>query len=90
MPKRGGPPAHREYRRKRELGLWPGQPVETSGIYQMTPDQRVEWEAELRSLYDSAVRIVVTPTWAQLINFETTLPSAVEQLAGQRDDRQRS
>lgn len=56
----------------------------------MTPDQRVEWEAELRSLYDSAVRIVVTPTWAQLINFETTLPSAVEQLAGQRDDRQRS
>jgi hypothetical protein len=31
------------------------------------------------------VRIVVTPTWAKLIDFETTLPSAVEELARQRD-----
>jgi len=29
----------------------------------MTPEQRVEWEAEVRSLYhDGMVRIVVTPT----------------------------
>jgi hypothetical protein len=27
----------------------------------------------------------VTPTWAKLIDFETTLPSAVEELARQRD-----
>ena len=46
----------------------------------MTPEQRVEWEAEVRSLYDGMVRIVVTPTWAKLIDFETTLPSAVEEL----------
>ncbi len=36
------------------------------------------------SLYDGMVRIVVTPTWAKLIDFETTLPSAVEELVQQR------
>jgi hypothetical protein len=36
------------------------------------------------------VRIVVTPTWPKLIDFETTLPIAVEELAQQRDERQRS
>ena len=38
-----------------------------SGTYAMTPEQRLEWEAEVRSLYDGMVRIVVTPTWAKLI-----------------------
>ena len=57
----------------------------------MTPEQRVEWEVEVRSLYrDGMVRIVVTPTWAKLIDFETTLPSAVEQLIRQRAERQRA
>ena len=42
------------------------------------------------ALYDGMVRIVVTPTWAKLIDFETTLPSAVEEPARQRDERQRS
>jgi hypothetical protein len=51
---------------------------------------RVEWEAGIRSLYDGMVRIVVTPTWAKLIDFETTLPSAIEELARQRDERQRA
>jgi hypothetical protein len=36
------------------------------------------------------VRIVVTPTWAKLIDFETTLPSAVEELVREREDRRRS
>ena len=44
----------------------------------------------MRSLYDGMVRIVVTPTWAKLIDFETTLPSAVEELVRQRDERQRA
>jgi hypothetical protein len=48
----------------------------------MTAEQRVEWEAEVRSLYDGMVRIVVTPTWEKLIDFETTLPSAVRELVG--------
>jgi hypothetical protein len=35
------------------------------------------------------VRIVVTPTWAKLIDFETTLPSAVEELVRRREERRR-
>jgi len=36
------------------------------------------------------VRIVVTPTWAKLIDFQTTLPSQIEELIRQRDQRQRA
>ena len=67
----------------------PDEYLEMNGTYEMTPEQRVKWEAEVRSLYDGMVRIVVTPTWAKLIDFETTLPSAVEELVRQRDERQR-
>ena len=45
-----------------------------NGTYEMTAEQRAEWETEVRSLYDSMVRIVVTPTWAKLIDFHETLP----------------
>ena len=65
----------------------PEEYLEMNGSYQMTAEQRVEWEAEVRSLYDGMVRIVLTPTWAKLIDFETTLPSAVEELIRQRADR---
>jgi hypothetical protein len=65
----------------------PDEYLQINGSYQMTPEQRVEWEAEVRSLYDSMVRIVVVPTWAKVIDFETTLPSAVEELMRQRADR---
>jgi len=58
--------------------------------YEMTAEQRVEWEKEVRSLYEGMVRIVVTPTWAKLIDFETTLPTAVEELVRERADRQRA
>ncbi|MYW95247.1 pyridoxamine 5-phosphate oxidase [Amycolatopsis rubida] len=59
----------------------PQEYLEINGSYEMTAEQRVEWEAEIRSLYvEGMVRIVVTPTWAKLIDFETTLPSAVEEL----------
>ncbi|MGH3880629.1 MAG: pyridoxamine 5'-phosphate oxidase family protein [Actinophytocola sp.] len=66
----------------------PEEYVQMNGSYQMTPEQRIEWEAEIRSLYDGMVRIVVTPTWAKLIDFETTLPSAVEELVRRRAERQ--
>jgi Pyridoxamine 5'-phosphate oxidase len=69
----------------------PDEYLQINGSYEMTVEQRVEWEAEVRSLYhDGMVRIVVTPTWAKLIDFETTLPSAVEELVRQRDERQRA
>jgi hypothetical protein len=68
----------------------PDEYLQATSTYQMTPEQRVEWETEVRSLYsDGMVRIVVTPTWAKLIDFETTLPSAVEELIQQRAERQR-
>lgn len=68
----------------------PDEYLQMTSSYEMTAEQRVEWEAEVRSLYhDGMVRIVVTPTWAKLIDFETTLPSAVEELARRREERQR-
>jgi hypothetical protein len=68
----------------------PEEYLQATSSYAMTPEQRVGWEAEVRSLYhDGMVRIVVTPTWAKLIDFETTLPSAVEELVRQREERQR-
>ncbi|MEV0399916.1 pyridoxamine 5'-phosphate oxidase family protein [Actinoallomurus sp. NPDC050550] len=67
----------------------PSEYLEMNGTYQMTPEQRVEWEAGVRSLYhEGMVRIVVTPTWAKLIDFETTLPSAVAELIQQQAERQ--
>ncbi len=69
----------------------PDEYLQTTSTYEMAPEQRVGWEAEVRSLYhDGMVRIVVTPTWAKLIDFETTLPSAVEELIQQREERQRA
>jgi len=59
----------------------PDEFVQANTTYQMTPEQRVEWEEGVRALYtDGMVRIVVTPTWAKLIDFEETLPTAVEEL----------
>lgn len=58
-----------------------------NGGDEMTAEQRAEWEIEVRSLDDSMVRIVVTPTWAKLVDFHETLPSAVEELACRRQQR---
>ena len=38
------------------------------------------FEEQVRGLYKQMALITITPTWAKLIDFETTLPSAVEQL----------
>ena len=86
------PPKILLIRGRAELDFVDGIPDEylrPTSSYEMTPEQRVEWEAEVRSLYhDGMVRIVVTPNWAKLIDFETTLPSAVEELVRQREERQ--
>jgi hypothetical protein len=81
------PPKILLIRGRAELDVVDGIPEEylqATSTYTMTPQQRVEWEAEVRSLYDGMVRIVVTPTWAKLIDFETTLPSAIEELVRRR------
>ena len=83
------PPKILLIRGRAELDIVEGIPEEylqMNGSYEMTPEQRVEWEAGVRSLYDGMVRIVVTPTWAKLIDFETTLPSAVEELVRRREE----
>ncbi|WP_410674661.1 pyridoxamine 5'-phosphate oxidase family protein [Amycolatopsis sp. cmx-4-68] len=68
----------------------PDEYLQFNGTYEMTPEQRVEWEAGVRSLYDGMVRIVLTPAWAKLIDFETTLPTAVEELMRRQEERQRA
>jgi hypothetical protein len=44
------------------------------------PDQWDEWEAGVRSLDEHMAGIVIQPLWAKLLDFETTIPSAVEEL----------
>ena len=68
----------------------PEEYLQINGSLAMTAGQRAGREAGVRSLYDGMVRIVVTPAWAKLIDFGTTLPSAVEDLIWQRDERQRA
>src|SRR5438067_2317795 len=44
---------------------------------------RKEWDgfdAQVRGLYPRMARISISPEWAKLLDFETTLPQAVEQL----------
>jgi len=85
------PPKILLIRGRAELDVVDGIPdeyLQMNGSYEMTAEQRVEWEAEVRSLYDGMVRIVIAPTWAKLIDFETTLPTAVEELIRQRAERQ--
>jgi hypothetical protein len=87
------PPKILLIRGRAELDVVDGIPEEYLSMntsYEMTAEQRVEWEREIRSLYDGMVRVVVTPTWAKLIDFETTLPSAVEELVREREERQRA
>ncbi len=88
------PPKILLIRGRAELDFVDGIPdefLEANSTYEMTPEQRVVWEKEVRSLYhDGMVRVVVTPTWAKLIDFESTLPIAVEQLVRQREERQRA
>ena len=46
----------------------------------MPEDQHAGFEEQVRALYDSMVRVVVTPTWVRLNDFQRTAPKAVERL----------
>jgi hypothetical protein len=65
----------------------PDEYVTANTTYEMTAEQRAQWEVEIRSLYPSMVRIVVTPTWAKLIDFDRTLPTPVQELIEEREQR---
>jgi Pyridoxamine 5'-phosphate oxidase len=50
----------------------------------MTDDQYAGWLAGVKALYDDMAVITITPTWAKLLDFETTLPKAVEDLLAEK------
>ena len=84
------PPKILLIRGRAELDVVDGIPREYFEANAVPPDQYDTWEREVRSLYtDGMVRVVITPTWAKLIDFENTLPTAVEELMHAREARQR-
>ncbi len=49
-------------------------------------DQFADWEAGVRALYATMAVITITPDWAKLLDFDTTLPKAVEDLVKAHGD----
>lgn len=50
----------------------------------MPPEEWDDFDSQVRALYEQMTAITVTPEWARLLDFETTLPSAVEKLIRER------
>jgi hypothetical protein len=46
----------------------------------MTDEQYPDWVTGVKGLYDQMVVLTITPTWAKLLDFETTIPKSVEDL----------
>lgn len=61
----------------------PPEYLEASHKY-VPQEQWTDFEQQVRALYKQMARITIIPEWAKLIDFETTLPSAVEELMAQR------
>ncbi len=59
-----------------------------AGAYKLITDedQRAAWEQGVRALYAQMARITITPDWAKLLDFETTLPKAVADLVSAYGD----
>ena len=51
------------------------------------PEQFDGWEAGVRALYEQMVRITIEPDWAKLLDFDTTIPKAVEDLVRAHQSR---
>ena len=65
-----------------ELREEPGVPDEylEASFRTMPAEHHAGFEQQVRALYDSMVRIEVTPTWVRLNDFQRTAPRAVERL----------
>jgi hypothetical protein len=61
----------------------PMEYLEASRKY-IAPDAWEDFEVQMRGLYKQMARIVITPDWAKVLDFETRLPVAVEELIAQR------
>jgi hypothetical protein len=44
------------------------------------PEQREEFEKQVTALYEQQGRITIVPEWAKLLDFETRIPRAQEEL----------
>ena len=62
----------------------------TAGRKVMTAEQYPQWEAGVQSLYTDMAVITITPTWAKLLDFETTIPKAVEDLIKERSIKEKA
>jgi Pyridoxamine 5'-phosphate oxidase len=51
------------------------------------PEIFPQFEAQVRATYQKMVRIAITPTWAKVLDFETTAPDFVMELARQAQSR---
>jgi uncharacterized pyridoxamine 5'-phosphate oxidase family protein len=60
-----------------------GVPLEyLEGAKKVFDEQQFEaFETQVRSFYKRMARIAITPEWAKLLDFETRIPSAIEELA---------
>lgn len=50
-------------------------------------DQFDAWEAGVRTLYARMAQVTIEPDWAKLLDFETTIPKAVEDLVRTHQER---
>jgi hypothetical protein len=71
------------------LELVDGVPVEyLDASRKMVPAEQFDgWAAGVKQLYQQMVRITITPDWAKLLDFETTIPKAVADLVEAQQQR---
>ncbi|MCW2542359.1 MAG: pyridoxamine 5-phosphate oxidase-like FMN-binding protein [Frankiales bacterium] len=82
----GPPPRALLTRGRAELALVDGVPDGYLDASHRTMP-REAWsgfDEQVRGLYEQMIAITITPQWAKLLDFETTAPSAVEQLMRER------
>jgi Pyridoxamine 5'-phosphate oxidase len=56
----------------------------TAGRKVMTDEQHSGWVEGVRGLYEEMTVITITPTWVKLLDFETTIPKAVQDLIDEK------
>ena len=85
----GFPPKVLMIRGTAEVELFDGIPdgYLTAGRKVMTEEQYPDWVAGVKGLYEQMAVITITPTWAKLLDFETTIPKAVEDLIKEKSAR---
>lgn len=64
----------------------PGVPDEyiEASVKSGIPVDRDEFATQVRGLYDEMTKVSIEPTWAKLLDFETTVPAAVAELVRRR------